>query len=129
MKGKDAALALGTLGHESRLAIFRLLVTAGPHGLPAGRIAEALSLPGPTLSFHLSQLKNAGVASCRRESRSLIYSANFSVMNSLVAFLTENCCGDASKRAPACTPARVARKRPAVAAAKRRRKASRSRKG
>jgi ArsR family transcriptional regulator, arsenate/arsenite/antimonite-responsive transcriptional repressor len=93
MKSSDTVLALEALAQESRLGIFRLLVSSGPTGLPAGSIAEKMRLPAPTLSFHLSQLKNAGLITCRRDGRSLIYSADFSAMNELVGFLTENCCG------------------------------------
>ena len=93
MKTSDTVLALEALAQESRLGIFRLLIFAGLDGLPAGKIAERMRLPAPTLSFHLSQLKNAGLVACRRDGRSLIYSADFAVMNDLVAFLTENCCG------------------------------------
>jgi DNA-binding transcriptional ArsR family regulator len=88
---------LNALAQESRLDVFRLLVQAGPEGLPAGQIAEKLDLPSATLSFHLSQLKHAGLVSCRRESRSLIYAAEYAAMNDLLAYLTENCCqGDAA---------------------------------
>ena len=93
MKSSDIVIALEALAQESRLGIFRVLVASGPDGLPAGKIAERMRLPAPTLSFHLSQLKYAGLITCRRDGRSLIYSADFSAMNGLVAFLTENCCG------------------------------------
>lgn len=92
-----AVAALAALAHETRLDIFRLLMQAGPSGLPAGRIGERLSLPPATLSFHLSQLKHAGLVTFRRDGRSLIYSAAYPVMNALLAYLTENCCrGDAA---------------------------------
>jgi DNA-binding transcriptional ArsR family regulator len=101
MEKVDAIAALNALAQESRLDVFRLLVQAGPEGLPAGRIAEKLSLPSATLSFHLSQLKHAGLVSCRRESRSLIYAAEYAAMNDLLGYLTENCCqGDAARCAP-----------------------------
>ena len=88
---------MNALAQESRLDVFRLLVQAGPEGLPAGQIAEKLDLPSATLSFHLSQLKHAGLVSCRRESRSLIYAAEYAAMNDLLAYLTEKCCqGDAA---------------------------------
>ena len=93
MKASDIITALEGLASEPRLGIFRLLVVAGREGLPAGRIAERMKLPAPTLSFHLSQLKSAGLIASRRNGRSLIYSADFAAMNGLVAFLTENCCG------------------------------------
>lgn len=88
----NAVTKLGALAQESRLAAFRLLVEAGPAGLPAGAIGERLGLPGPTLSFHLAQLKQAGLIGCRRDGRSLIYAADFAAMTALLAFLTENCC-------------------------------------
>jgi len=96
--------ALGALAQETRLDIFRLLVQKGPHGLPSGEIGERLKLPSPTLSFHLNQLRFAGLAISRRESRSIIYSANFKGMNGLLAYLTENCCGG---RPELCSPAAV----------------------
>ncbi len=107
MKSAEAVIALEALAQESRLGIFRLLVEAGPEGLPAGRIAERMSLPGATLSFHLSQLKHAGMIAFKREGRSLIYSAAFPAMNSLVGFLTDNCCGG---NPAMCAPVRSVRK-------------------
>jgi len=102
MKSSEAVVALEALAQESRLGVFRLLVEAGPEGLPAGKIAGRMKLPGPTLSFHLAQLKHAGLVACRREGTSLIYSAEFAAMNELVAFMTENCCGgDPAQCAPA----------------------------
>ena len=91
MEKIDAIAALGALAQESRLDIFRLLVQEGAAGLPAGQIAEKLSLPSATLSFHLNQLKHAGLVTFRRESRSLIYAAAYAAMNDLLAYLTENC--------------------------------------
>lgn len=85
--------ALGALAQEHRLAAFRLLVQAGAEGLPAGVIAEKLGVPASSMSFHLAQLTNAGLISQRRESRSLIYTADYAAMNSLMGFLMENCCG------------------------------------
>jgi len=100
---KKAAIiqALGALAQETRLDIFRILVEAGPKGLPAGAIGDRLALPSPTLSFHLNQLRFAGLVTSRRESRSIIYSANFRTMNQLLAYLTENCCGG---RPELCAP-------------------------
>jgi DNA-binding transcriptional ArsR family regulator len=92
MDKPSALAALAALAQESRLDVFRLLVQAGPAGLPAGDIAAQLGLPPNTLSFHLSQLKHAGLVAVKRESRSLIYSAGFSTMNALLGYLTENCC-------------------------------------
>lgn len=101
-----AVNALGALAHDSRLAIFRLLVQAGPGGLAAGSIGEKLDLPPATLSFHLAHLARSGLASSRQQGRFVIYSANFRNMNGLVGFLTENCCGG-----KACAPAPRARRR------------------
>ena len=97
---KQAVEALGALAQSSRLQVYRLLVEAGPEGMPAGRIGEELQLPPATLSFHLSQLTRAGLARSRQEGRFIIYSADFDIMNNLVAYLTENCCGG-----QACAPA------------------------
>lgn len=93
MKSEKAVAALSALANEHRLAVFRLLVQAGPEGEPAGAIADALDMPASSLSFHLAHLTRAGLIVQRRESRSLIYSADFAEMNGLVGFLTENCCG------------------------------------
>lgn len=87
-----AVSALSALAQESRLEVFRLLVQAGVDGVPAGKIGEQLELPLSTLSFHLNQLKHAGLVTCRREGRTLFYSANYGAMNALMAYLTENCC-------------------------------------
>lgn len=92
METGNAVVALEALAQGSRLGIFRLLVSAGPEGLPAGRIAEEMDLPNATLSFHLAQLKNAGLIKCERQGRSLIYRADFDAMSTLLGFLTENCC-------------------------------------
>lgn len=92
MEKNDALAALASLAQESRLDIFRLLVQAGSEGIPAGRIGERLGLPSATLSFHLNQLRHAGLVSFRREGRSLIYAAEYAAMNGLMAYLTENCC-------------------------------------
>jgi DNA-binding transcriptional ArsR family regulator len=97
METTDAVVALAALAQESRLDIFRLLVQAGPEGLAAGVIGERLALPAATLSFHLTQLRQAGLIAFRRDGRSLIYAAAYPAMNGLLAYLTENCCrGDAS---------------------------------
>ena len=92
MKLADAASALEALAQESRLGIFRLLVAQGEAGMPAGQIASRMDLPNATLSFHLAQLKNAGLIRCERNGRSLIYSADFNAMGKLLSFLTEDCC-------------------------------------
>lgn len=101
MEKQDVLAALAALAQETRLDLFRLLVRSGPEGLPAGAIADTLGVPSATLSFHLKELKNAGVVGCRREGRSLIYSPDFAAMNALLAFLTENCCAGAGTCAPA----------------------------
>ena len=107
MESTDAVAALSALAQESRLDVFRLLVQAGPDGLPAGQIAERLKLASPTLSFHLAQLKHAGLVRSKRDGRSLIYAADYDGMNELMAFLTENCCAGSSAtcRVPVCEPA------------------------
>ena len=101
MNAADAVERLGALAQETRLAIYRLLVEAGPAGLPAGAIAERLEVPPSSLSFHLAELRRAGLISQQRESRSLVYSADFRAMNGLLSYLSENCCG--GDRA-ACAP-------------------------
>src|ERR1700692_4838339 len=96
MEKRDAGATLAALAQDTRLDVFRLLVQAGAEGLPAGQIGERLGLPSATLSFHLNQLKHAGLVTFRREGRSLIYVAEYATMNELLAYLTENCCqGDA----------------------------------
>jgi ArsR family transcriptional regulator len=92
MEKSTAIAALAALAQESRLDIFRLLVQKGPAGMPAGLIGERLGLPSPTLSFHLNQLRYAGLIGSRRESRSIVYSANYDAMAELLTYLTENCC-------------------------------------
>src|SRR6202048_3048669 len=112
MKKHDAVTALAALAQDSRLDVFRLLVQAGPEGMAAGAIAEALDLPPNTLTFHFDRLRMAGLATVRREGRSMIYAAQFETMNALLGFLTENCCGGAPEKcAPAavCKPARAKR--------------------
>jgi ArsR family transcriptional regulator, arsenate/arsenite/antimonite-responsive transcriptional repressor len=87
--------------------VFRLLVTCGPEGLPAGVIAERLGVQPSSLSFHLAQLTHAGLITQRRLSRQLIYSAEYGAMSELLAYLTENCCGKGTNCAPACNPTDV----------------------
>ena len=94
--------AFGALAQETRLAIYRLLVVAGPEGMAAGAIAEELDIPAATLSFHLKELSLAGLVRSRQDGRFVIYAANFDTMNGLVSFLTENCCGGKT-----CAPERV----------------------
>jgi ArsR family transcriptional regulator, arsenate/arsenite/antimonite-responsive transcriptional repressor len=109
-KEKTTIVALGALAQETRLKAYRLLVEAGPAGLAAGVIADRLGVPAPTLSFHLAQLSRAGLILQRRESRSLIYAANFAAMNRLLSYLTENCCGGAQSCTPVCAPSSVSAK-------------------
>jgi ArsR family transcriptional regulator, arsenate/arsenite/antimonite-responsive transcriptional repressor len=105
MNEKAAITALGALAQETRLELFRLLVATGPQGLPAGVIAERLGVLPSSLTFHLNQLHHAGLIKQRRQSRQLIYSAEYGAMNELLAYLTENCCGRGQSCAPACNPA------------------------
>src|ERR1043166_6393755 len=105
MEQNQAIAALGALAQDTRLALFRLLVTAGPAGLSAGTIAERLGGVPASLSFHLQQLLHAGLVTQRRLSRQLIYAAEYGAMNELLAYLTENCCGRGAACAPACNPA------------------------
>lgn len=93
MENKDAVVALAALAQESRLAAYRLLVQAGPGGLPASKIAEALGVPPSSLSFHLKELAHANLVVSRQEGRFVIYAAQFETMNALLGFLTQNCCG------------------------------------
>lgn len=111
MKAPEAVTALAALAHENRLAVYRLLVEAGPEGLPAGEIATRLKLPPSSLTFHLQALQRAGLISQQRMSRQLIYAADFGTMNGLVGYLTENCCaGSASADCGTkCTPATTER--------------------
>lgn len=103
MEIKEVVPALAALAQENRLQVFRLLVETGTEGVAAGQIAEQLGIPSPTLSFHLAQLRHAGLVVVRREGRSLIYAANYERMNALIGFLTENCCG-VGTAAPICFP-------------------------
>src|ERR1700728_2965702 len=116
MRTASVIWALGALAHEHRLAIYRLLVQRGPEGLPAGAIGQRVGLLPSSLTFHLQNLQRAGLITQRRESRRLIYSADFAAMNGLVGYLTENCCGNADSQC--CTPPQPARsaKRAAKAA-------------
>jgi DNA-binding transcriptional ArsR family regulator len=100
-----AVHALAALAHDTRLALFRMLVERGPDGLPAGMIAERLGIPPSSLTFHIQHLHRAGLVTQRRLGRQLIYAADYAAMNGLIGFLTDNCCGrdDAS----ACPPART----------------------
>jgi ArsR family transcriptional regulator len=111
MEKTDAVAALAALAQDNRLDVFRLLVQAGPEGMPAGEIANALKIAPNTLTFHFDRLRAAELVSVRRDGRSLIYAARFETMNALLGYLTENCCkGAAEACAPAiCKPARSKR--------------------
>ena len=104
MESKTAIRALGALAHESRLAIYRLLVQAGPEGLAVGAIGEKLKLAPATLSFHLAGLRHAGLVMERREGRTLYQSADYGAMNSFLGYLSENCCQGADCGVAACAP-------------------------
>jgi len=97
-----AVAELAALAQETRLALFRLLVEAGPGGMPAGVIAERLGVAAPTLSFHLKELTHAGLIRAVQQGRYVIYSADFDAMSALLAYLTENCCRSSCD--PACKP-------------------------
>jgi DNA-binding transcriptional ArsR family regulator len=92
MKEQSAIIALSALASDARLSVFRLLVRRGPQGFTPSELAERLKIPAPTLSFHLKELLRADLIASRREGRNLFYSPDFEQMNSLVAFLTDNCC-------------------------------------
>lgn len=94
MNNEMAVTQLSSLAQEARLAIFKLLVKAGESGLAAGEVGEELSIPASTLSFHLKELSHAGLISAKQSGRYVYYSANYAAMNQLLAFLTENCCGN-----------------------------------
>lgn len=112
MNTPDAVEALSALAHDHRLAVFRMLVERGPEGLSAGEIAERLGVAPSSLTFHTQALVRAGLVSQHRQSRQIVYAANYSRMSALVTFLTENCCRDA-ECAPACAepPKKPIRKR------------------
>jgi len=111
MESTDAIRALGALAQDTRLGVFRLLVQQGPSGMAAGEVAEHLAIAPATLSFHLKELSHAGLVKSRQEGRFIFYAANFTAMNGLLAYLTENCCvadcGPGASCAPraACAPA------------------------
>jgi ArsR family transcriptional regulator, arsenate/arsenite/antimonite-responsive transcriptional repressor len=105
MEKMGAIAALGALAQETRLDVFRLLVTQGPTGLPAGVIAERLDVLPASLTFHLKELHYAGLITQRRLGRQLIYAAEYGAMTELLAYLTENCCGRGETCAPVYDPA------------------------
>src|SRR4051794_4106628 len=108
----NAVTALSALAQNNRLKTYRLLVQAGPKGMPAGEVAAQLGLPPNTLSFHFDRLRQAGLVTVRRSGRSIIYAARYDTMNDLLGYLTENCCGGARELcAPAvCDPATQSRR-------------------
>jgi len=93
MNTLDAVSILSCLAQEARLQIFRLLVQNSPAGLAAGEIAKRLNIPASTLSFHLKELSHAGLIKSEQSSRFIYYSTDFQVINALVGYLMENCCG------------------------------------
>jgi ArsR family transcriptional regulator, arsenate/arsenite/antimonite-responsive transcriptional repressor len=101
MEKSDAIAALAALAQDSRLDVYRLLVQAGPQGMAAGAVAEALDLAPNTLTFHFDRLRAAGLVTVRREGRSMIYAAQYDAMNALLGYLTDNCC-----QGRQCGPAR-----------------------
>jgi DNA-binding transcriptional ArsR family regulator len=106
MKTSNVIAALGALAHEHRLAVYRLLVERGPEGLPAGDIAGRIGLVPSSLTFHVQALQRSGLITQRRVSRQVFYAADFSAMNALVGYLTENCCSQGeSACSPSCAPA------------------------
>src|SRR5947199_1722042 len=109
MKKIDVLAALAALAQENRLDVFRLLVEAGPQGLPAGSVASALKIAPNTLTFHFDRLREAGLVTVRRDGRSMIYAARFATMNALLAFLTESCCGGAPET---CAPVAICQPTP-----------------
>ena len=111
MKKADAVAALAALAQDNRLDVFRLLVQAGPEGMPAGRVADSLDLAPNTLTFHFDRMRDAGLVTVRREGRSMIYAAEFEQMNALLGFLTENCCQGAAEKCSSaiCKPAKPKR--------------------
>jgi ArsR family transcriptional regulator, arsenate/arsenite/antimonite-responsive transcriptional repressor len=119
VKANNAVTALAALAHDTRLAIFRLLVEAGPAGVPAGGIADQLRIAAPTMSFHLKELAHAGLIDAEPQGRFIVYRADFKSMNALVGYLTENCCRGsgacttecATSGPPACAPSAQPRRR------------------
>lgn len=104
MEIKLATTQFASLGHASRLAIFRQLVQAGPDGMNVSTIGEKLNIAPATLSFHLANLNRAGLVSTRQESRFIYYAADFDSIDGLLSFLTENCC-----QGQTCLPSTTAR--------------------
>src|SRR5262245_59048680 len=114
MEKMEAVTGLAALAQDNRLDVFRLLVQAGPEGMPAGEIAASLGIAPNTLTFHFDRLRMAGLISVRREGRSMIYAARYETMNALLGYLTDNCCRGAPKKyAPTqrCEPAKMKRRK------------------
>ena len=109
MKLPAAVESLGALAHEHRLAIYRLLIRQGPKGLPAGVVGKRIGLTPSSLTFHLQVLQRAGLIKQVRSGRQLFYSADFSAMNELVGYLTDECCFESASCAPDCAPIRKAK--------------------
>ncbi len=101
MKSAQVVKALSALAQPTRLAIYRLLVERGPEGMAAGQVAERLKVSPATMSFHFKTLDHAGLIEGRQDGRFVYYAANFTVMNDMLAYLTENCCGGNPE---ACNP-------------------------
>jgi len=116
MKKPEALAALAALAQDNRLDVYRLLVEAGPDGMPAGGVADALKLAPNTLTFHFDRLREAGLVTVRRDGRSMIYAARFDTMNALLGYLTENCCqGQAGQCLPIpCNASSAARRKERV---------------
>jgi len=110
MEQIDAVAALAALAQDNRLEVYRLLVKAGPDGMPAGSVATALGLAPNTLTFHFDRLRQAGLVTVRRAGRSMIYAARYDRMNALLSYLTDNCCGGASEQ---CAPVAGCKPKPA----------------
>ena len=123
MKERSALVAFSALSHQSRLGVFRVLLEAGPDGLPAGEIAQRLRIAPNALSFHLTQLRDAGLVTNKRNGRQIVYAADYAGMQSLVGFLTENCCQHSAKK---CSPKCAPKPSPSHRAKKRRRLTLRS---
>jgi len=105
MKSQDVIIALFALAQDSRLAVFRLLVKRGPDGYTPGELADKLSIPSPTMSFHLKELTRSGLVASRRDGRFLYYSVNFAQMQGVIDFLMEKCCTLSEAAPAACAPA------------------------
>jgi ArsR family transcriptional regulator len=116
MEKTDAVVALAALAQDNRLDVFRLLVEAGPEGMPAGAVATALDLAPNTLTFHFDRLRTAGLVTVRRDGRSMIYAAQFETMNSLLGYLMDNCCGGVRcEPAVECKPASISKRKKVTA--------------